>query len=196
MLLQDADRAAILSRRLEKVPDLIKVHGSTQTSVGRVLGDAALLLGNPDQARTYYQTAMTVCEKISFRPEIAILHLSLAELLLKNYPEEARNASRHLEFAVSEFDAMAMKPWLERATNLTGRKRSTATYPDGLTEREVGVIRLLAQGKSNQQIAAELNISPHTAGHHVGNILSKTGAANRTEAASYAVQRGLATPSV
>ena len=196
VLLQDADRAATLSCRLERVPDLIKVHGGTQTSVGRVVGDAALMLGRPDEARTFYETAMTVCEKIRFRPEIAILHLSLAELLLKHYQEEARNASRHLELAVSEFSRLAMKPWLERAMNLTRRRRRAAAYPDGLTEREVGVMRLLAQGKSNQQIAAELDISPHTAGHHVGSILSKTGAANRTEAASYAFQHGLAIPSV
>ncbi len=68
------------------------------------------------------------------------------------------------------------------------------SYPDGLTEREVEVLRLLAQGKSNQQIAAELDISLHTAGHHVGSILSKVGAVNRTEAASYAFQHGLASP--
>jgi NarL family two-component system response regulator LiaR len=66
-----------------------------------------------------------------------------------------------------------------------------ASYPDGLTEREVEVLRLLAQGKTNQQIAADLEISLHTAGHHVGNILGKVGVANRTEAASYAFQHGL-----
>ncbi len=54
------------------------------------------------------------------------------------------------------------------------------------------MLRLLAQGKTNQQIAAELDISLHTAGHHVGSILGKAGVANRTEAASYAFQNGLA----
>src|SRR5581483_4563255 len=155
------------------------------------LGDAALLLGRPATARTYYEAALDVSETIGFRPEAALLHLSLAELLTKQYPDEAAGAARHLDRARGELAAMGMSPWLERALRAGGPRRPLG-YPDGLTEREVEVLRLLAQGKSNQQIATELSISLHTAGHHVGNILTKTGAANRTEAASYAFQRGLA----
>ena len=65
-------------------------------------------------------------------------------------------------------------------------------YPDGLTDREVDVLRLLAAGKSNQQIAGELFITPNTVANHVKNILSKTQTANRTEAAAYALSHGLA----
>jgi len=191
VLLHDAERADILYRRLVPVSALVKVHGGTQTSVGRLLGDAALLLGRPTTARAHYEAALTVCERIDFRPETAILRLALAELLLKHEPDEAALATAHLDRARAELSAMAMKPWLERAAAAGGQRR-TASYPDGLTERELEVLRLLAQGKSNQQIAAELSISLHTAGHHVGNILGKIGAANRTEAASYAFQRGLA----
>ena len=193
VFLKDTEKTAILYRRLEEVPGLVKVHGGTQTSVGRALGDAALLLGLPAVARVHYETALAVCEKIGFRPEGALLHLALGELLLKHYADESQQATSHLDFAVSEMSVMAMKLSTERATHLRGQRRSAANYPDGLTEREVGVLRLLAQGKSNQQIAVELDISLHTAGHHVGSILAKTGAANRTEAASYAFQLGLAT---
>jgi pimeloyl-ACP methyl ester carboxylesterase/DNA-binding CsgD family transcriptional regulator len=63
--------------------------------------------------------------------------------------------------------------------------------PGSLSDREVEVLRLIATGKSNQQIAAELVISPHTVVRHVSNIFSKTGAANRTEATSYAHRHGL-----
>ncbi len=63
--------------------------------------------------------------------------------------------------------------------------------PDGLTPREVEVIRLLASGKSNQEIAQELVISFNTVTNHVKNILGKTGCSNRTEAAAYAIRRGL-----
>jgi DNA-binding NarL/FixJ family response regulator len=55
----------------------------------------------------------------------------------------------------------------------------------------VEVLRLVAAGKSNTQIAAELVISVNTVQRHVGNILSKTGLANRTQAASYAHQAGI-----
>lgn len=63
--------------------------------------------------------------------------------------------------------------------------------PDGLTPREVEVIRLLASGKSNQEIAQELVISFNTVTNHVKNILGKTGCSNRTEAAAYAIRYGL-----
>jgi len=53
------------------------------------------------------------------------------------------------------------------------------------------VLRLLAAGRSNREIAAALGISPNTVAHHVGSILTKTGAANRTEAAAYAHRHGL-----
>jgi DNA-binding NarL/FixJ family response regulator len=64
-------------------------------------------------------------------------------------------------------------------------------FPDGLTEREVEVLRLLAAGRSNQQIAEALFISTNTVANHVKNILSKTQTANRTEAAAYATAHGL-----
>jgi pimeloyl-ACP methyl ester carboxylesterase/DNA-binding CsgD family transcriptional regulator len=62
----------------------------------------------------------------------------------------------------------------------------------GLSQREVEVLRLIAGGRSNQQIADALVISPSTVLHHVTNILTKTGCSNRTEAAVYARDRGIA----
>ena len=61
----------------------------------------------------------------------------------------------------------------------------------GLTEREAEVIRLVAAGRSNQQIADELFITRKTASVHVSNILGKLGAANRVEAAAIAQRLGL-----
>jgi len=63
--------------------------------------------------------------------------------------------------------------------------------PDPLSEREVEVLRLIAQGRTNQQIASELYISLNTVAHHVASILSKTGAGNRTQAAAYGHRHGL-----
>jgi DNA-binding NarL/FixJ family response regulator len=54
------------------------------------------------------------------------------------------------------------------------------------------VLRLVAAGKSNQQIADALVISPNTVVRHVSNIFAKTGVANRAEAASFATRHGLA----
>jgi DNA-binding CsgD family transcriptional regulator/pimeloyl-ACP methyl ester carboxylesterase len=66
-----------------------------------------------------------------------------------------------------------------------------AKLVSGLSPREVEVLRLLAAGRSNQQIADELVLSLFTVNRHVSNIYSKTGVANRAEAASFANRRGL-----
>ena len=61
----------------------------------------------------------------------------------------------------------------------------------GLTRRELEVLRLLAGGRSNQEIADALFISPHTAVRHVANIMNKLGVDSRTAAATWAVRNGL-----
>jgi DNA-binding CsgD family transcriptional regulator/pimeloyl-ACP methyl ester carboxylesterase len=70
-------------------------------------------------------------------------------------------------------------------------RNEPAPQPAGLSAREVEVLRLVAAGKSNQQIADELVISLFTVNRHVSNIFGKTGAANRAEAASYAHRYGI-----
>ena len=62
---------------------------------------------------------------------------------------------------------------------------------DDLSLREVEVLRLIARGMENAEIAQELGISPRTAKNHVSNILAKLGLPNRIQAAIYAVRRGL-----
>ena len=93
--------------------------------------------------------------------------------------------------------------WLTRRTDGTrqGRVESpsqvklqgTVAYalPDGLTQREVEVLRLIAEGKSNREIGQELVISFNTVAHHVSNILAKTGTGNRAGVGMYATRNGL-----
>jgi DNA-binding NarL/FixJ family response regulator len=64
--------------------------------------------------------------------------------------------------------------------------------PAGLTAREQEVLRLLAEGKTNQQIAADLVISRHTVGRHVQNIFTKLGVSSRAAATAFAVEHHLA----
>ena len=70
--------------------------------------------------------------------------------------------------------------------------QQSASY-ETLTERELEVLGLLAQGMPNKEIAAHLTISERTAKFHVSSIMGKLGATNRTEAVSLAAQRGLVT---
>jgi DNA-binding NarL/FixJ family response regulator len=66
-----------------------------------------------------------------------------------------------------------------------------AAWPAGLTGREVEVLRLIAAGRSNRAIAEALFISLNTVLRHVSHIFTKTGVANRAEAAAYATRHGL-----
>jgi DNA-binding CsgD family transcriptional regulator/tetratricopeptide (TPR) repeat protein len=69
-----------------------------------------------------------------------------------------------------------------------------APLPNGLTEREVEVLRLVAEGLSNREIGERLFLSANTAANHVRSILGKTGAPNRTKAAIFATEHGLLKP--
>lgn len=72
---------------------------------------------------------------------------------------------------------------------------ATSANPANLTPREAQVLRLVAKGSTNQEIAAQLFRSERTVEHHVSAILAKLGARNRLEAARAAVELGLAEPS-
>jgi DNA-binding NarL/FixJ family response regulator len=63
--------------------------------------------------------------------------------------------------------------------------------PDGLTEREVDVLRLVAGGRTNREIAGRLHLSEGTVKNHVSRILGRLGLRDRTQAAVYARDQGL-----
>ncbi|MGH3823193.1 MAG: response regulator transcription factor, partial [Pseudonocardiaceae bacterium] len=63
--------------------------------------------------------------------------------------------------------------------------------PGGLTKRELQVLRLVARGKTNREIAAELVISEHTVARHLQNMFAKLGLSSRTAASAFAFEHGL-----
>jgi DNA-binding NarL/FixJ family response regulator len=71
------------------------------------------------------------------------------------------------------------------------RERKEEPLAEPLTERELEVLGLVARGRSNKEIASDLAITERTARTHVSNILGKLGLASRTQAALYAIDRGL-----
>ena len=64
-------------------------------------------------------------------------------------------------------------------------------YPDGLTTREVEILRLVAQGMTNEQVAQQLVISPRTVNSHLTSIYSKIGVSSRSAATRYANEQHL-----
>jgi DNA-binding NarL/FixJ family response regulator len=80
---------------------------------------------------------------------------------------------------------------LQRLRATTTSPREAETIRSELSEREIQVLKLIANGKDNAMIAAELHISPKTVKNHISNILMKLQIDNRIQAAVYAVRSGL-----
>jgi DNA-binding NarL/FixJ family response regulator len=92
------------------------------------------------------------------------------------------------EVRAGRLDSDAVQSVLVSAGHAARRRRER---PAGLTQREVEVLRLVARGLSNKQVAAELVVSPKTIGTHVEHIYAKLGVSNRAEVALYATTHGL-----
>jgi len=92
------------------------------------------------------------------------------------------------ETAAGRLDRDAVRAVLASADAKVAER---STYPCNLTEREVEILRHLAQGLSNKELGAKLHISPRTAGNHIAHIYEKTGVSTRAAAALFAVQHRL-----
>jgi tetratricopeptide (TPR) repeat protein len=117
---RDTSVAALIAPLLGVLPPCAHMSLHFPFSPTRILGNAAVLLGRPEDGRRCYNEALEVCEKARFRPEIALTRLGLAELLFEHYPDERDEAIEHLDFAIGEFRAMKMQPSLERALRHRG----------------------------------------------------------------------------
>jgi HD-GYP domain-containing protein (c-di-GMP phosphodiesterase class II) len=102
--------------------------------------------------------------------------------------DAAARELRH-EAETGRLDRDAVAAVLAAAGHRPARIRGA--WPDGLSDREVEVLRLLARGLSNKEIGRALHISPVTAKNHIAHIYEKTGVATRSAAALYAVTAGL-----
>jgi NarL family two-component system response regulator LiaR len=113
---------------------------------------------------------------------------ALGYLLKDSSPQELLQTIRHVYRGEPSLDptiALKLIRELKRPTDLSPTVES-------LTEREMEVLSLVARGLTNQEIAGGLSISERTVRTHVGNILGKLHLANRTQAALYALRKGLA----
>ena len=170
--------------------------GAERTAHGDVPLDGADEEGTPCAAGTGTVTADPLAAVdaaveaweaagLQFPAALALVHAARTALTAR----AAREASVRLCRAAAIAERLGARPLAAEIAELTKRAGADPDGRDlGLTSRELEVLRLVAAGQSNREIAAALVISPKTASVHVSNILAKLDAATRTEAAVKAHQ--------
>jgi two-component system, NarL family, response regulator LiaR len=177
-----SDGVQAVDKALTLKPDVILLDMMMPRKDGLgAIGD--IIKGNPD-ARILVLTSFAEDEKVF----PAIKAGALGYLLKDSSPQELLQAIHNVyEGEASLHPTIARK--LMRELN---QPPSLPPTTDPLTEREVEVLRLVAQGLSNDDIADKLVVSERTVRTHVSHILDKLHLANRTQMALYAVREGIA----
>ena len=177
---EDGVEAVELARELN--PDVILLDLMMPRMDG-VEAISAIRSNNPD-ARILVMTSFAEEEKV-----LAAIRAGALGYLLKDSSPQALIQAIH---DVNRGEASLHPTIAHTVLRQMSGDTKPPSIPDALTDRETEVLRLVARGLSNQEIADELFISEKTAGVHVGHILAKLGLANRTQAALYALREGLA----
>jgi DNA-binding CsgD family transcriptional regulator/tetratricopeptide (TPR) repeat protein len=194
LLRNDQDAAGTAYQQLLSRSGTVLPRG--WAAADRLLGLLAAAL-EMSEAHRHFERAKDFCQKAGLRSEHANVCHDYSGFLLSRRGGLDRGLVRTL---LEEGDRLAeslalvlLRPRFHALRGrLASRRGGRPEYPDGLTEREVSVLRLLAAGQSNREIAKALVISEHTAIRHVSNILAKIGVANRSEATAYGIRNGLA----
>jgi DNA-binding CsgD family transcriptional regulator len=165
-----------------------------QCSNALTVARMAALIGNREEAASYFDRARRTLHAAEQDPLLAIVDLDEArDAINAGGPPQA--AATRLDAALAAFEAIGMPIWANRARDAQGelatKLGTRASFPAGLTEREVDVLRLVARGQSDRQVSETLFISPRTVNAHLRNMLSKTDSANRTELSIWAFEHGL-----
>jgi DNA-binding CsgD family transcriptional regulator len=189
-------------RAAEAVYPELAAHAGANVMVGhlvacygaadRYLGDAASVVGDWERAEAHYEAAVALELRLGARTWLAHTSYSFARMLLaRGRPEDRVRAQDLLATALVLAQAIGLPALEGRIAELRVDVPPAKALPDGLSPREVQILVELAHGRSNREIGRRLHISEHTAANHVRSILRKTRCANRTEAAGYALRRGL-----
>jgi DNA-binding CsgD family transcriptional regulator len=186
----DAAAAADAASRLAAI--------ARESGLDRLAACAALAKGQvqaaqgDERAAASLKSAAEWFAALDLPLEAARAQLELARTLAPSAPAAAAHEGA---VALRTFDRLGARADADAAAGLlrslgAGAGRVWPRGATGLTRREREVLRLLAEGCSNAQIAERLVISTRTAEHHVASILSKLGLRSRAEAAAYAVRHG------
>jgi DNA-binding CsgD family transcriptional regulator len=192
--LGDEETAALVYPELEPLAGTQVMIGHLVACYGaadRYLGMLAATLGEWDRAEAHFAHATALNRRTGMLTWLGhTLHQHARARIARG---DAAGAVPLLSEAAAIAEANGQRALLARIRSI-GPEPPTApkTLPDGLSSREVEILRLVARGLSNREVGAALMISEHTAANHMRSILRKTGCANRTQAATYAHRHGLA----
>ena len=157
-------------------------------------GTLSAARGDHDAARRSFEDALDLLTASDARFDAARVRLDLASSLSAIGRHD--RAKREIEAAVSDFRELGADTELVRAEAMLSNLRNTASMANTplavLSRRELEVLRLVADGLTNHEIAQRLVLSEHTVNRHVANILRKLGLPTRAAAASLAGRHGLA----
>jgi DNA-binding CsgD family transcriptional regulator len=178
-------------------PGVVVCIGATD----RYLGLLAAALSRWDAAAGHFENALAMHERMSARPWVAHTQHDYAVMLLARHraacpPGRPTCAHRDqaralLRAALHTACELGMAHLVEQINRVPANVSLDAAFPDGLTGREVEVLRLLTRGQTSREIAAELVVSTHTVTRHIANIYAKINAHGRAEAAAYSLRHRL-----
>ncbi|OJX06726.1 MAG: hypothetical protein BGO72_00010 [Burkholderiales bacterium 70-64] len=162
-------------------------------AAARQLGMLAATCRRWAQAQQHFEAALQANTRQEGWPWLAhTQHQYAAMLLARAQPGDGARAAGLLDEAIASSRTLGMPALGERAAVLRARlgerEPGGEPRPAGLSVREIEVLRLVATGKGNREIARQLFVSPNTVANHVRSILTKTRTANRTEAAAFALR--------
>ena len=159
----------------------------------RLMGELATDAGCFDDARAQLDQSLALADACAAPFERALTLLALAALHAAS--GEHAEASRLLNAVRAICVPLDALPTLARvaalAQRLTPDPHAPPAYPAGLSAREVEVLRLVAQGLTNAQVAAQLFLSPRTVGQHLRSVYNKLGVSTRTAATRFALEHRL-----
>jgi DNA-binding CsgD family transcriptional regulator len=183
--LEVAVRAGRLETAAAWLTDLAQFADQVRTPRAQaVVAYGRALLADASSADALFRQALELHVTAPRPFETARVQLAYGAFLRRG--RRRVQARDHLRTAMNAFDQVGARPWAERArrelraSGESARKRDESTATD-LTAQERQVARLVAEGLSNRDVAAQLFLSPRTIDFHLRNVFAKTGISSRGE---------------
>lgn len=175
-------------------------HAYALAALAHAIGETALLEGDSDTAAEQLSRAVEIYRgldvpferaQVELRAGVALAAAGERESALERLGDAYRTARKLGARPLAAEAAREVAALGESVTRRLGSRASADGTDGGLTRRELEVVRLVAVGRTNREVAQELFLSPRTVDMHVRNVLRKLGCRSRVEVAHQAGERGL-----